>query len=238
MMDWNDGQSNSSGFGNGFGGGRPPRRDASPRPRCPVCAFERAGNDYPALVGEWLSNPHAHFKSFGREAREFQQRHRSERLRTMTLVAPAAELVKLRPVCLCLDRVEETVDSWEAAFARVAGKLLEARPQTFAALQDAGELAWLGCPAGGTPVGELYETDALRTPFESVADVVCRIQWLFLMCGIRLNEVIVQADPYTDAEWETRRADLQRKRAADKAFMDGRRAAQKAWTDRDLGASK
>ena len=70
---------------------------------CPVVSFERAGDGYAEQVGEWIANPHAYFKSFGPEARTFQKKHPSERLRTMTLVAPAAELAALRPVCLSLD---------------------------------------------------------------------------------------------------------------------------------------
>ena len=57
------------------------------------------------------------------------------------------------------------------------------------------------------------------------------MQWLFLMCGIRLNEVVVQVDPYTNEAWRVRKAEIDRKRAAEKAFMEGRRAAQKAWAD-------
>ena len=56
------------------------------------------------------------------------------------------------------------------------------------------------------------------------------MQWLFLMCGIRLNEVIVQVDPYTDEEWRVRKEEIDRKRSEERAFMEGRRAAQKAWT--------
>ena len=237
-MDWNgvgagSGRRETGNFGCG---GRPPMRDCSAR--CPVCAYERAGEGYAGMVAEWLADPHAYFKAFGREAREFQKRHRSERLRTMTLVAPAEELAEMRPTCLCLDRASETVDSWETAFARACGKLLEARPQTFAALQDAGELDWLGCPAGGTPVAETYAADALQPTFESFPGVVRRIQWLFLMCGVRLNEVIVQVDPYTDEAWAVRHAEMQRKRAADKAFMEGRRAAQKAWAEAHPGETQ
>ena len=61
------------------------------------------------------------------------------------------------------------------------------------------------------------------------AEVVARVQWLFLMCGIRLNEVIVQVDPYTDEEWRVRKEEIDRKRSEERAFMEGRRAAQKAW---------
>ena len=57
------------------------------------------------------------------------------------------------------------------------------------------------------------------------------MQWLFLMCGIRLNEVVVQVDPYTNEAWRVRKAEIDRKRAEEKAFMEGRRAAQKAWAD-------
>ena len=70
---------------------------------CPVVSFERAGDGYAEQVGEWIVNPHAYFKSFGPEVRTFQKKHPSERLRTMTLVAPAAELSEFRPVRLSLD---------------------------------------------------------------------------------------------------------------------------------------
>ena len=180
---------------------------------------------------EWLANPHAFFKAFGPEAREFQRRHRSERLRTMTLVAPAEELAHVRPVCLCLDRAEASVGSWQEVFAQTAARLVAAHPQTFAALQQAGELAWMECPADGAPVAEVLEAGALCPEFGSWDEVVARVQWLFLMCGIRLNEVIVQVDPYTDGEWEIRREELRRKRADEKKFMEGRRAAQRAWAE-------
>ena len=57
------------------------------------------------------------------------------------------------------------------------------------------------------------------------------VEWLFLMCGIRLNEVIVQANPYTDEEWCVRKEEIDRKRSEERTFMEGRRAAQKAWAD-------
>ena len=125
---------------------------------CPVISYERAGEGYAEQVGEWIANPHAYFKSFGPEARTFQRRHPSERLRTMTLV-----------------------------------KL----PAAFAALQAAGELAWLGAEAEGEAVATVLESGRIRPQFGDWTEVVARVQWLFLMCGIRLNEVIVQVDPYT-----------------------------------------
>lgn len=57
------------------------------------------------------------------------------------------------------------------------------------------------------------------------------MQWLFLMCGIRLNEVVVQVDPYTDEAWRVRAQEIRARRVADRAFMEGRRAAQKAWAE-------
>ena len=74
-------------------------------------SFECAGDGYAEQVGEWIANPHAYFKSFGPEARTFQKKHPSERLRTMTLVAPAAELAVLRPVRLSLDGREVVAKS-------------------------------------------------------------------------------------------------------------------------------
>ena len=110
-----------------------------------------------------------------------------------------------------------------------------ANPATFAALQDAGELEWLGCVPNGDEIGTLIEAGRITPQFADWAEVVSRVQWLFLMCGIRLNEVIVQVDPYTDEEWKIRKAEIDRKRADEKVFMEGRRAAQKAWAEEHAG---
>ena len=107
---------------------------------CPVVSFERAGDGYAERVGEWIANPHAYFKSFGPEARTFQKKHPSERLRTMTLVVPAAELAVLRPVRLSLDGREVVAKSWSEAFSCAVSRLVAANPATFDALQTAGQL--------------------------------------------------------------------------------------------------
>lgn len=201
------------------------------RGRCPVAAYDRADEGYAEAVGAWLANPHAFFKAFGPEARAFQSRHRSERLRTMTLVAPAEELAELRPVCLSVDGASEPVESWEQVFAVVASRLVSAQPLAFAAMQRDGLLEWMGCPAGGAAMAAKLAANTLCPSFGSLAEVVLRVQWLFLMCGIRLNEVVVQADPYTDEQWAVRKEAIDRRRAEDKAFLEGRRAAQKAWAE-------
>ena len=196
---------------------------------CPVISFDRAGDGYAEQVGEWIANPHAHFKSFGPEARTFQEKHPSERLRTMTLVAPAAELATLRPVRLSLDGREVVAKSWSEAFSSAVSRLVAANPATFDALQSAGQLEWLGCSSSGEAVSTMMEAGRINPQFADWAEVVARVQWLFLMCGIRLNEVIVQVDPYTDDEWRVRKEEIDRKRSEERAFMEGRRAAQKAW---------
>lgn len=202
------------------------------RMSCPVTRYDRAPEGYAEAVVEWIANPHAYFVAFGAEARAFQKRHRSERLRTMTLVAEAEKLTAFRPVCLSLDESSERVTSWAEVFSIATSRLVAACPETFAALQEAGELTWLGCVPGGATADELLAVGSLRSEFSSLEEVVARVQWLFLMCGVKLNEVIVQVDPYTDDEWKSRKAEIDSRRAADKAFMDGRRAAQKAWAER------
>ena len=196
---------------------------------CPIVSFECAGDGYAEQVGEWIANPHADFKSFGPEARTFQKKHPSERLRTMTLVAPAAELAVLRPVRLSLDGREVVAKSWSEAFSYAVSRLVVANPATFDALQAAGHLEWLGCTPAGDAVSAMMEAGRINPQFADWAEGVARVQWLFLMCGIRLNEVIVQVDPYTDEEWRVRKEEIDRKRSEERAFMEGRRAAQKAW---------
>ena len=172
---------------------------------CPVVSFERAGDGYAEQVAEWIANPHAYFKSFGSEARTFQKKHPSERLRTMTLVAPAAELAALRPVRLSLDGREVVAKSWSEVFSSAVSRLVVANPATFGALQAAGQLEWLGCSPAGEAVSAMMEAGRVNPQFADWAEVVARVQWLFLMCGIRLNEVIVQVDPCTDEEWRVRK---------------------------------
>ena len=198
---------------------------------CPVLPFDRAENGYANQVAEWIANPHAYFKSFGPEARTFQKKHPSERLRTMTLVAPAAELAVLRPVRLSLDGREVVAKSWSEVFSCAVSRLVAANPATFDALQAAGQLEWLGCSFAGEAVSAMLEAGRINPQFADWAEVVTRVQWLFLMCGIRLNEVIVQVDPYTDEEWRVRKEEIDRKRLEARAFMVRLRAAQKVWTD-------
>lgn len=149
----------------------------------------------------------------------------------MTLVAPAAELAVLRPVRLSLDGREVAVQSWAETFSCAVSRLVASHPDVFAALQSEGLLEWLGCGPSDESVSALMEAGRINPQFAEWAEVVARVQWLFLMCGIRLNEVIVQVDPYTDGEWRTRKAEIDRKRSEERAFMEGRRAAQKAWAE-------
>ena len=207
----------------------------SARRDCAVMPYDRAPVGYADEVAAWLADPHAYFAAFGSDARAFQKTHRSERLRTMTFVALADELAAFRPVCVSVDRVDVRVRSWEEVFSHALTRLAEAQPQVFAALQAAGELAWLGCAADDEPFAAKLAAGDVRPGFETWAAVVSRVQWLFLMCGIRLNEAIVQVDPYTDEEWAVRHAEIRERRAADRAFMDGRRAAQRAWAEAHPG---
>ena len=198
---------------------------------CPIVPFDRANDGYAEQVGEWIANPHAYFKAFGPEARTFQKRHPSERLRTMTLVMPAAQLAEKRPVLISLDGLDVRVKSWSDVFSTAVKRLSVANSATFDALQSAGELQWLGCDPSGNSLASLIESGRINPQFGNWSEVVACVQWMFLMCGIRLNEVVVQVDPYTDEEWRVRKEEIDRKRSEERAFMEGRRAAQKAWTE-------
>ena len=87
------------------------------------------------------------------------------------------------------------------------------------------------CVLDGDAVSAMLEAGRINPQFADWTEVVARVQWLFLMCGIRLNDVIVQVDPYTDEEWRARKEEIDRKRSEERAFMEGRRAAQKAWAE-------
>ena len=170
------------------------------------------------------------FTEIGPEARTFQKKHRSERLWTMTLVAPA-ELAALRPVRLSLDGQEVVAKSWSEAFPCVVSHLLAANMAIFDALQASGRLEWFGCSFASESVSAMMEAERINPQFVDWAEVVTRVQWLFLMCGIRQNEVIVQVDPYTDEELLVRKAEIDRKRLEEWSLMESRRAAQKTWAD-------
>ena len=138
----------------------------------------------------------------------------------------------LRPVRLPLDGREVVAKSWSEAFSCAVSRLVAVNPATFDALQAAGRLEWLGSSATVEAVSAMMDAGRINPQFADWGgEVVARVQWLFLMCGIRLNEVIVQVDPYTDEEWRVRKEEIDRKRSEERAFMEGRRAAQKAWTE-------
>lgn len=196
---------------------------------CPIAPFECASAGYAQKVDMWLANPHDYFKSFGEMAHRFQMRHRSERLRTMTFVVDPEQLVPLTPVKLYLGRDVTPVKGWDGTFSAAIGELGMAYPRTFDALQRHGLLEWLDCPAGGMAFSAMLMSGGLKPSFDSWEQVIYRIQWLVLMCGIKLNEAIVQVNPYTDEEWLVRQAEIQQKRRDERAYMAGRRSAQEAW---------
>ena len=57
-----------------------------------------------------------------------------------------------------------------------------------------------------------FSAGSVTLKLDSLEEAFAAMQWIALMAGVKLNEVVVQVDPFTDAAWRVRAAELQAKR--------------------------
>lgn len=179
----------------------------------------------------WVAEPHRFFKAFSRTARRFQHQHPSERLRTMTFVGGPDEFLSRRPLRLHLWENTTRVTSWESVLSTVVGAVAMAKPQLLADLDRAGLLAWMAKADPSLDVLESLRRGQVTLRLDSLAEAFRATQWLLLMAGVKLNEAVVQVDPFTDEEWKVRETQLHEKRAEQKRVLREIDLARKQWAD-------
>ena len=165
------------------------------------------------MVREWLMEPHRYFKAFSPVARGFQNRHRSARFRTMTLVGVADDFLKLRPRIVHLMERTTDVNSWEDVFCAIVRAVVVRCPDELRELDVGGYLSWMTKTDEAEDIVAAFGRGAVRLDFTSLEEAFAAVQWLVLMVGVKLNEVVVQVDPYEDnAAWRARSAEINAKR--------------------------
>lgn len=180
---------------------------------------------------EWIADPHRFFKAFSRTARRFQHQHPSARLRTMTLVGTPDEFLARRP--LQFHAWEETVrvKSWEQVLSTVVAAVAMRQPRLLLDLDRAGLVPWMAKQDPGQDLIQALQASRVTLKLDSLAEAFRMTQWLLLMAGVKLNEAVVQVDPFSDEEWAVREAQLQEKRAEEKRVLREIDLARKQWAD-------
>lgn len=160
----------------------------------------------------WLADPHKYFKAFSRTARRFQHTHPSPRYRVMTLVGGPQEFLQRRPLRVhFLDRTTP-VETWADVFATVVREIAVARPMLLRALEMHGLIPWLVKEDPAADVVDAFCAGAVTLRLATLEEAFQTTQWIALMADVKLNEVVVQVDPFTDEEWRVREAEIQAKR--------------------------
>lgn len=163
-------------------------------------------------VRTWLADPHRYFKAFSRTARRFQHMHPSPRLRVMTLVGAAGDFLPRRPLRVHLLGRTTPVASWPEVLAAVVREVVVARPALVRALDARGMLPWMEKADPAADMVAAFSAGAVTLKLDSLEAAFAATQWIALMADVKLNEVVVQVDPYTDEAWRARAQALQAKR--------------------------
>ena len=167
----------------------------------------------------WLADPHRYFKAFSRTARRFQHTHPSPRYRVMTLVGGPQEFLSRRPLRLHFMDRTTPVDTWADVFAAVVREIAVSRPVLLRALEMRGLIPWLVKENPAADVVDAFNAGAVTLRLATLEEAFQTAQWIALMAGVKLNEVIVQVDPFTDEEWRVRAAEIQAKRQEENRML-------------------
>lgn len=180
---------------------------------------------------EWIAAPHAFFKAFSRTARRFQHQHPSARLRTMTFVGAPEEFLSSRPLQFHVWENTTRVRSWEEVLSTVVAAVARAKPQLLLDLDRAGLLPWVVRADPSLDLLEALRQAQVTLRLDSLAEAFRKTQWLLLMAGVKLNEAVVQVDPFTDEQWKVREAQIEARRAEQKRVLREIDLARKQWAD-------
>ena len=180
---------------------------------------------------EWIAAPHSFFKAFSRTARRFQFQNPSPRFRTMTFVGTPEEFLSRRPLQFHVWEKTSRVASWEQVLSTVVAAVALAKPRLLQDLDRAGLLPWMAKADPATDVLDALRQARVTLRLDSLAEAFRKTQWLLLMAGVKLNEAVVQVDPFTDEAWAVREAQIQEKRAEEKRVLREIDLARKQWAE-------
>lgn len=181
---------------------------------------------------EWCADPHRFFKAFSRTAKRFQFQNRSPRYRVMTLVGGPNDFLKFHPIKLSICDHLAHVTSWEDVFATAIRELVQAKPAFIRTLSQAGYLPWMENLNPSVDLLTAFQNGEINLKFMTLVEAFCAVQWLIVMCDIKLNDVIVQIDPYESEEaWRKREAELRAKRQEESRVLREIDDARVKWAE-------
>lgn len=182
-------------------------------------------------VREWIADPHKFFKAFSRTAKRFQHTHPSPRYRVMTLVGKPVEFLSRRPMRVNMLGKIVHVRSWSDVFGVVVGIVVDAKPQLMRELDARGMIPWIVKMNPGDDVVNAFNAGNVTLQIDSLESAFMMTQWIALMADVKLNDVIVQVDSFTDEEWRVREKELEAKREEEKRVLREIDLARKQWAE-------
>ncbi len=184
-------------------------------PSIPLTLAEKARQ-----AREFCADPHRFYKAFSRTARRFQHMNRSARLRVMTLVGTAEDFLPRRVLKLALFERVFRVTSWDDVLAYIVRELVAAKPAEIRALSRAGLLPWMTSADPTLDLVAAFSAGQASINFTTREEAFQSVQWLLIMCDVRLNEVVVQIDPYeSNAAWRARETEIREKRTEENRVL-------------------
>ncbi len=109
-----------------------------------------------------------------------------------SLAQRAKSLVELRVQGLAFCERKMPVSGWNDALVKFMHHMAEERGNAVNLLQSAGLLSWVRRTDPGMSMAKAWRSDACEIQFFSPSWVCMKLQWLFLMCGIKLIDVGVR----------------------------------------------
>lgn len=181
---------------------------------------------------ECCADPHRFFKAFSRTARRFQHMNRSPRYRVMTLVGGPNDFLKFHPIKLAIGERLAHVSSWEDVFATLVRELVMRKPAFIQTLSQAGYLPWIENLNPSVDLITAFQNGETNLKFMTLVEAFCAVQWLIVMCDIKLNDVIVQIDPYESEEaWRKRESEIRTKRQEESRVLREIDEARLKWAE-------
>lgn len=177
-------------------------------------------NEQNLRAREICADPHHFFKAFSRTARRFQHMNPSPRYRVMTLVGVANDFLPRQPLKLLVNDRLMRVTSWSDVFAYIVREMVSAYPNFICRLSSAGLLPWIENSNPSLDLIASFESGEATLKFTTLEEAFWCVQWLLVMCGVKLNEVVVQVDPFaSDEAWHARESEIRAKRAEENRVL-------------------
>lgn len=139
----------------------------------------------------------------GLMSKDRRKHKNNERYGVMSLAEHVNVLsgLRVKALAFCGDAIEIPCTGWADALSGVMCYLAENMPGTIEQIDKEGLLGWVDKNDPSIDMQRSWRQGNCHVRLGENKDACFLIQWLFLMCGIPLNEVDFYYDRYTDENW-------------------------------------